>query len=248
MMSHPCTSVVRVFEELVEAVEEWEIPSDSAALVAALRLQDRVAAKVTMAVAAFDANGSWDVDGDTSMTAWLRHHGTMTSRDATVSARTGRRLRAAPVTADAWVDGTLSGGQVAAVVANVNDDTAHLWAEHETEVVPTIAALPVADVATAMRVWATRADAIVDPAERAEPEQSLHLSTTLDGRGRLNGSLDPETTTILHTALHVATTQDDDEAGRTPASRRADALADICRFFLDHQQHTPAAVTAPTST
>ena len=88
-----------MFEVLERAIEELEVPADSAALVEVLRLQDRLAAKVTMAVAGFDASQLWDLDGDTSATAWLRRNAGMTSRDATVMARTAKRLRGAPVTA-----------------------------------------------------------------------------------------------------------------------------------------------------
>lgn len=82
----------------------------------------------------------------------------MTNRDAAVLSRTARRLRAGPVTTEAWADGTLSGGQVAAICANVTDDTAALWADHEPDVVPALAALPVTDLATAMGAWRTRVE------------------------------------------------------------------------------------------
>jgi hypothetical protein len=75
-------------------------------------------------------------------------------------------LSAAPVTAGAWLDGSLSGGQVGAITANVADDTASLWAEHEADMVPVLAGLPVTDVAAAMRAWAARAEATLD---RPEP-------------------------------------------------------------------------------
>jgi hypothetical protein len=94
----------------------------------------------------------------------------MTSRDASHVARTGRRLSAAPVTAGAWLDGSLSGGQVGAITANVGDDTASLWAEHEADMVPVLAALPVTDVAAAMRAWAARAEATLGPARAAGGE------------------------------------------------------------------------------
>jgi hypothetical protein len=120
-----------MFERLASAVAEVEIPVDAAALVEVWDLVDRLTAKATMASAAFDAHQLWDVEGDTSLTAWLRSRTEMTSRDASHVARTGRRLRAAPVTARAWLDGTLSQGKVDAITANVGDDTAALWAEHE---------------------------------------------------------------------------------------------------------------------
>ena len=105
---------------------------------------------------------------------------------------------------------------------------------------PTLASMSVADVTTAMQAWAQAAkDSLVDPAdpEPARPERRLHLSRTMNGRRELSGSLDPEAGAIAETALRLAQTDDvDGEPERSPAERRADALVDVLRFFLDHQQ------------
>ncbi len=233
-----------MFEVLEGAIEELEIPADSAALARVLRLQDRLAAKVTMAVADFDAAQLWDLDGDTSQTAWLRRTAGMTSRDATVVARTARRLRGAPVTAEAWLAGEVSGGQVAAVVANVSDATAELFAAQEAGLIPTLACLPVGDTATVMQAWAA-ADTL-DQADRCEPRRTLHLSTTLDGRTALDADLDPDGGQVVTTAIRLATTRDaEGEPARSPGHRRADALIDVCRWFLDHQHATPGGRHRP---
>ena len=51
-------------------------------------------------------------------------------------------------------------------------------------------------------------------------------------------SFDPHSGHELNVALRVAQTDDvESEPARTPGQRRADALIDICRYFLDHQQH-----------
>lgn len=131
-----------MFESLTEAVEGLEVPADPAALSEVWGLVDRLTAKATVAAGVFDEHGLWEVDGATSLTGWLRHRTGMSGRDAVVTARTAKRLRTAPVTATAWVEGDLSGGQVAAVVANVNDTRAELWGEHEASVVPCLGAAP----------------------------------------------------------------------------------------------------------
>jgi Domain of unknown function (DUF222)/HNH endonuclease len=84
---------------------------------------------------------------------------------------------------------------------------------------------------------AWRECATADRHPKPEPPQGLHLSRTLAGRWRLDANLDPETGELLATALRLAQTPDSDgETARCPATRRADALGDVCRFFLDHQQ------------
>ncbi len=51
---------------------------------------------------------------------------------------------------------------------------------------------------------------------------------------------------MVSTALRMAESADSDaEPVRTPAQRRLDALADLCRFFLDHQNHHPASRHRP---
>ena len=203
-----------MFEVLERSIEELEIPADRAALAEVLRLQDRLAAKVTMAVADFDAAGLWDLDGDASATAWLA--------------------------------GEVSGGQVAAVVANVSDATAELFAAQETGLVPALADLPVGDTATVMQAWAAAAADTLEPPEPGEPRRALHVSTTLDGRTALDADLDPDAGQVVTTALRLATTDDTEaEPARTPGHRRADALVDVCRWFLDHQHTNPGGRHRP---
>ena len=136
-----------MFEVLEAGIEEVETPLDSAELAQVLGLLDRLTAKLSAAVGDFDHAGAWEADGATSMTAWLRHHGRMSGGAAASMARTAKRLRAAPATAAAWRNGVLSGGQVQAVVANVDERAAELFAAHEAALVPTLAPLSVRDTA-----------------------------------------------------------------------------------------------------
>jgi hypothetical protein len=219
--------------------DNLDLPVDSAVLTDAFAWVDRLNAKLLVAVGEHDAAELWRNDGATSMTGWLRHHTRQSGRDAARCAKTARRLRELPVTAAAHRHGVLSGGQIQAIVANLKDRTAGLFAHHEAELVPELAALSVGDTAVAMQDWARRADAVVggDP-DTPQPERSLHLSRILDGRRELSGSFDPEGGAVIATALRLAATGDvDGEPARSPAHRRGDALVDVCRWFLDHQQH-----------
>jgi hypothetical protein len=230
--------VSSTLERLAGAIDELDLPVDSGVLTEGFALMDRLNAKLLAAVGEHDAAEVWRNDGATSMTAWLRHYTGRSGRDAAGCARTARRLRALPVTAAAYRDGVLSSGQVQAIVANLKDRTVDLFAHHQAQLVPELAALSVGDTAVAMQDWARRADAVVgDDPEPVLPERALHLSRILDGRRELSGSFDPEGGAIIGTALRLATTGDvDGEPARSPAQRRGDALVDLCRWFLDHQQ------------
>jgi hypothetical protein len=230
--------VSSILERLAGAIDELELPVDGPVLAQAFALADRLNAKLLVAVGEHDAAEVWRDDGATSMTAWLRHHARRSGSDAARCARTARRLRALPVTAAAYGDGVLSSGQVQAIVANLKDRTVDLFAHHEAELVAELARLSVGETAVAMQDWARRAEAVVgDDPEPVLPERSLHLSRILDGRRALSGSFDPEGGDVIATALRLAATGDvDGEPARSPAQRRGDALVDLCRWFLDHQQ------------
>jgi Domain of unknown function (DUF222) len=227
-----------ILEALADAINGLDLPVDGTVLSDAFALADRLNAKLVASVGDHDVAEVWRTDGATSMTAWLRHHTRQSGRQATRCARTARRLRELPVTAAAYRDGLLSGGQVQAIVANLKDRTVGLFAHHETELVGDLAELSVGDTGTAMQDWARRAEALLgDDPDHAAPERSLHLSRILDGRRELSGSFDPEAGAVIDTALRLAATPDlDGEPARSPAQRRADALVDVCRRFLDHQR------------
>jgi hypothetical protein len=210
-----------MFEELGTAIDELDIPVDGAALAAVLALRDRLDARISDAVATHDRAALWELDGATSMTAWLADRAAMPRAHP-------------PVTAGAWRDGALSSGQVEAIAANLDPDTLALFADHEAVMVPTLVDLSVRDVASTMAAW--RECATVDRDPKPEPVQALYLSRTLGGRWRLDANLGPETGELLATALRLAQSPDvEGEPARSPATRRADSLGDICRHFLDHQ-------------
>jgi hypothetical protein len=218
---------------LAEAIEELDIPVDGVELVRALALRDRLDARITAAVGVFDSLQLWDIDGATSMTAWLRSNARMTSRSAGRLSLRARRLHRLPVGAAAYADGSLSGGQVDAILAHLDDETVGILADQEAELVPFLVPLTVAGVSRAMARW--KEQATPERPEPKEPERSLHLSQTLDDRYVLDGSFDADGGSVIATALRLAMTEDTD-VSRTPSTRRADAMVDICRFFLDHQQ------------
>src|SRR5688572_30765051 len=171
-----------MFDKLAQAIRELEVPVDGTALVALFALRDQLDARLAAAVGEFDAAALWELDHATSMTAWLRSSGGLANSAAASTARTAARVRQLPVVADAWRDGELSGGQVTAIVANLNERNVELFASNEAELVPTLAALPVKETALVMQSWKARADALLDGGGDGESDAStLHLSRTFGG-------------------------------------------------------------------
>jgi hypothetical protein len=219
--------------DLATAIETLDIPVGADALVQAIALRDRLDARIAQATGVFEASRWWAGDASASMVAWMRANARMTRRAAQRLRTVALRLRCLPVCAAAYASGELSGGQVEAIIARLDDELLEVFAAHEAELVPYLIPLTVAGVSTAMGVWLARARQ--EPTAPEEPERSLHLSRTLDDRYILDGSLDPEGGAVVERALRLAT-PDRSDLPRSPAARRADALVDVCRFFLDHQQ------------
>jgi len=118
----------------------------------------------------------------------------------------------------------------------VADKTMNLFEAHEADIVGIIEGLSVTDTVRAMQAWAARAEALVDDGEPPDVHRrSLHHSQLLNGRGRLDGDLDPEGNTVVRAALRQAIGDGyDTDDVRTPAERRADALIAVCQHFLGH--------------
>ena len=218
------------------AIEELDLPLGGAALAEVLALSDRLEAKVSEAVGAFDAADGFAADGALTCASWLRHFARRSAREASRCVAVARRVRVLPCTRAAWSDGTLSSGQVQAVVANVSDATVEHFVAREESLVPVLSPLSVDQTAVAMRHWRLQAEALLDPPEPSEATRSLHCSRIMDGRRELKGHLDAEGGELLEAALRQAASPDvEGEAPRAASQRRAEALVDMCRGFLDHQ-------------
>jgi hypothetical protein len=219
---------------------------DGEAIRDALAYRDRLDAAIHGALGEFDRAELWELDGATSLTAWLRDRAGMTAGRAGHTVGVARRLRVLPLTLAAWREGRLSSGQVDAVVANVKPAHVELFASHEADVVPSLEALTTTETLLAMQRWRANADAVVDEKAPVERKRFLHVSEGLDGRGVLSGEFDPDAFEVIKTALRIAESRDvDGEPARTPAERRADALTDTCRHLLDHQATKPGGRHRP---
>ena len=93
-MSRVCEQVYDggVFEELGNAIDELDIPTDGVALTAVLALRDRLDARISDTVADHDRAGWWELDGATSMTAWLTHHTRMPRARASATTSRVRKM------------------------------------------------------------------------------------------------------------------------------------------------------------
>lgn len=227
---------------LAEAIDNLDIGLDGDALATAIAQRSRLDAAIAAAVGAFDQAQAYLAEPAVSMTLWLRMRGELTAGAAARLTHVGRRLQKLPALADAWRSGALGPGQVDAILANLTDRIIDRFAEQQGDLVAALVPLTVVQTITAMRYWRVRAEAELEDTDQGEPDRELYASRTLDGRRELRGHLDVEGGEILATALALA---DDEDRDRAVPARRADALVEICRFFLTHRDHPPASRHLP---
>jgi hypothetical protein len=186
----------------------------------------------------YERRGAFTADGFLSMSAWLVARQRVAPFAATGQVRMARALEAMPATAEALAQGELSGAAVSLLVA-AREACPEAFADTELPLVDAARTLPYAELRRVLAYWRQAAD--LERAEREEElafeRRRLHVSPTIAGMVRVDGDLDPETGQTLISALRAVM---DAEAHvregpdlRSPGQRRADALGEICRRWLD---------------
>ena len=223
-------------KELAVAIDCLQVAPVAGDIEELLALRDRLDSKLSGALRVFEADQGWAEDGSLSLTAWLAAHGRRSRKDAHREAVTAKRLCLLPVTAAAWAGGVLSSSQVGAVVANVSAEHASLYSAHEEELTPVLSTLSVRDTAAAMRSWRLHAEATEDGVEAPSRPSVFHLSETLEGRREGSLHFSVEDGAVVEAAIAAAMPNFGPAEPPLPsaAERRAAALVDVCRWFLDN--------------
>jgi hypothetical protein len=180
-------------------------------------------------------------DGHLSVASWMvARHGVAPST-AAGHVRMARALEQMPVTADALASGEVSSAAVS-LLASAQDAAPEQFERAEGALVDAARSLPVMKLRDAVARWRETANAerAAEDEERRFERRRLDLSATLEGMVRLDGELDPVTGQTVITALRAVEDADvraregsGAEDSRTPAQRRADALGEVCRQWLD---------------
>src|ERR687897_2210013 len=180
-------------------------------------------------------------DGHLSLASWMvARHGVAPSA-AAGHVRMARALEQMPVTAEALAGGEVSSAAVSLLV-QAQEGSPKQFAHSEEALVDAARALPVTQLRSTVAQWRETADAerAMQDEERRFERRRLHVSATLDGMVRLDGELDPSTGQTVITALRAVEDADvrsregsGTDDSRAPAQRRADALGEVCRQWLD---------------
>jgi len=185
----------------------------------------------------------WSRDGHLSLASWLGSRHRVSPSTAAGHVRMARALDAMPAAAEALAAGDLSSSSIA-MLSSARDAAPEEFGRAEASLVEAARTFPAEELGATVTRWRH------DHADDADDDrQELYLSPTLVGRGKVSGDLNAETTQVLITALRavqdVEVRSNDRTDTRSPARRRADALGEICRQWLDAQGRPTVAGERP---
>src|ERR687892_602093 len=194
-------------------------------------------------VAELERRGAHARDGHLSLASWLAARHLVAPSTAAGHVRMARALEAMPVAAEALASGDVSSSAIT-LLAHARDASPEAFSRSEAQLVDAARTMPVEELKDTVTRWRH------DHADVADDDrQELFLTPTVRGRGRLGGDLNAETTQVLITALRAvqdAEVRSNDRTDtRSPARRRADALGEICRQWLDSSNRPVAAGERP---
>lgn len=177
-------------------------------------------------------------EGYLSTASWLVDRHRLGWTAASKEIRTARSLERMPHTKEALVTGELTSSAVQMLVWARQ---AHPAQFHKSEraLVEAAKRLPARQLQHTVSHWRHKLDweQGLKEAERVRDQRRLTVSTTILGRVRVDGDLDPETGETMLAALRNCMDAErrrrDSQDQRTPTQRRVDALGEICRRWLD---------------
>jgi hypothetical protein len=189
-------------------------------------------------LAEIDRRRLFERDGFLSAVAWLVSRCRVAGGLAREHVRLARSLDRMTRTRAAFEAGDLSMSGVR-VLASAHDVHPEAFGRAEAELTGAARLHSVPDLQRVVAYWrqGVEAEQALAGEDTLRQRRRLHASVTLLGSVRVDGDLDPETGETLLTALRAvldtearSRTPEDD---RTPTQRRADALGEICRQWLD---------------
>ena len=191
----------------------------------------------------------WAVDGHLSVVSWLAAVVRLGFSRASQQVKLSRALREMPVTSEALGAGELSSEAVGLLVS-AKEAAPEAFSAVEEMLVDAASVLPAREFRAAVAYWRQAADASAaeERTRRVYKGRHLHVSPTIEGTVRIDGNLDPESGQTLITALRSvqdAWARDDVEDERTGPQRRADALTELCRSWLDRSDPPEVAGERP---
>jgi hypothetical protein len=221
-------AVDRLFEHDIESMTDAEIRAE---FIAVRQQLDRGENRASTLLAGLHGRGVPLENGASSTPAWVQWQTGQRVGEARASLDAGLACESLPLTAKAWEQGEISASAARAICEGRPDGHEVAYGEAEEILVGYAADRNWRDLRAVIAQCKRCADALDhrEPADR----NGLHHSKTAD-RWVLSGDLDDLGGGTVAEALRAAIGEISEDDLRSPAKRRADALVEICRYFLDH--------------
>ncbi len=222
---------------IIECVEEAQryAAGPTPEVSDAIRSRRRQRSKELDAVWSVIDRGVYIASGFRSATDWLATTSHESIGQCKITIRLAIRIQNMPAVRAGFADGVLAESALRLLTEAWHADIADVFERDEALLLRWATELPHRDFAMVLDTWRMHADP--DREERTaqglHDKRSLHLSSMLDGLGRLDGVLDPEGFALVREAIRALSRPADYEQ-RTAAQRRADALVTMARTALDN--------------
>jgi len=187
-------------------------------------------------------------DGYLSAASWLSARFKVAWGTARQAVQIARALEQMPVVRRALEAGEISLPAVR-VLAQAREADPEAFARSEPGLVEAARIHATGDLRRVAAYWrqAVERERSLDGEEELRERRRLHASVTFLGMVRVDGDLDPEGGETLLSALRAVLDAEARSGAdeRTPAQRRADALVEICRQWLDSAERPTVAGERP---
>ncbi|MDH3607024.1 MAG: 13E12 repeat family protein, partial [Acidimicrobiia bacterium] len=193
----------------------------------------RLSAQRSRRLTEIDRRGSYEEVGYLSTTSWLRDRCRISVREATKRVHRARSLASMPHTMTAYQDGELT-VPVVDLLTSARKRHPDTFVAHEATLVEEMRVLNPRDASRLIAYWRQALDHHDVDTALQRSRRRLSIASTFEGMVRGEFELDPESGEAVMTALRALSETTDETDDRSPTQRRADALVDLCRDYLDH--------------
>ena len=209
------------FDDVEAALDKLASTECDVDVVRVQRAIERLQCRFLRSVRAAERAGEWQADGFVSTAAWLRAQCNLTPRPARSSVTLARTLESLPLTSEAFAAGEITRTHVEVLARAARPELADVEA-------PLLEVARNANPVALRQVVQQVTDALDGDGDAARANEQFErrevfLSSTLDGMGALNGTLDAEATEFMQTAFDTVI-----ELTRRAADPRTRAAARRC--------------------
>jgi Domain of unknown function (DUF222)/HNH endonuclease len=226
-------------EGLTTDIEHMSHDEVQQVVLVAKKLRDMADMQLLIATSVMHKMDSARVTDGLTTLGWLRRFCRMSASKASNTLKTAKALSHMDTVTKHAVAGEITTDSVRQL-AMARDRHPDAFVVHEDVFADIATYLTPAELRRAINHWSQQVDhhnALANTMKR-RARRGVYLSHTLEGMWDLKGTLDPETGHVINTAITSITdpTLIDPGDHRSHPQRRADAITDICRFWLDHNQ------------